>query len=188
MRLEKKLSITNYTSKNDDHEGKFCTFEFIDTAGTRMCAQAYDGICEKYHKELDVGKVYCLSGCRIQKTRSPKSPYKYQFVFGNRTRIEEKMENVDFPTYSPPALSNINGTLDLKPGEFVDLVAYVKDAKDLIDQKTRSGNEIPMRELELADGSTDETVIQIYLLLFFNAKFMKVIRYVDFLDVMGYLC
>lgn len=62
VRLEKKFSITNYTNKKNGREGKFCTFEFVDTAGTHMNGQAYDDICEKYHEELDVGKVYCISG------------------------------------------------------------------------------------------------------------------------------
>lgn len=54
---------------------------------------------------------------------------------------------------------NVNAVLDLKPGVFVDIVASVKSAKNLVDQRTRNGNEIPMRELELCDGSTEETVI-----------------------------
>ena len=80
-------------------------------------------------------------------------------MFGPRTRIQEKRENVEFPSYSPPSLLNVNTVLDLKPGVFVDIVASVKSATNLVDQKTRNGNEIPMRELELSDGSTDETVI-----------------------------
>lgn len=132
-----------------------------------MSAQAFDELCTKYYEKLRMGSAYCFSRCRVQKVKfvSARSPGPFEFVFEKEMQLEEKKAgDADFPIFPKIKLSTVDEILDLKPEMNVNFVALVKKADDICNKKTRSGNVLPMRKIELSDSSTDETVSS----LFFN--------------------
>lgn len=162
VRLDNKFPITN--KKSDWGGFKFCTFEFVDREGTRMPAQAYNDLCTKYHTELQVGSIYCFSGCRIEKVRSTRSPglstSRFLFIFGDKTWIEEKKaDEADILSFPMFHFLTINEILDRKHEELVDFVALIKSAGDLVYNKTRAGEILPMREIVLFEDSTDDITV-----------------------------
>jgi len=159
VRLEKKFPVIPFTNKKTGQEGTFCTFEFIDSEGNRMNAQAYNDICSKYHPELQMGNVYCFSRCSIRKAKSTRSPSSFEFVFETDMRLEERKAGDDnFPSFPLIKRSTVDEILDQLPNMNVNFVAFVKKADNLCNKKTKNGQFTPMREIEVFDDSTDETV------------------------------
>jgi len=129
-----------------------------------MPAQAYGDLCTTYYSELHVGSLYCFSGCRIEKVRSTRSPglsqSRFLFIFGDQMWIEEKKEDeADVLTFPMIHYSTVDEMLDLKPGDFVDFVALIKNADEIVDKKTKAGDILPMREIQVSDESTDDIVL-----------------------------
>jgi len=165
--LDKKFPIITFTDKNTGQGATLCRFEFVDTEGTRMLALAYNDMCTKYHSELQVGSIYCFSGCRIEKVRSSRSlglsQSRFLFIFGDKMTIEEmKADAADILSFPIIHFSTVDEILDRKPGHLVDFVATIKKAGDLVEKEIRNGNVLPMREIELSDDSTEDTVLYLF--------------------------
>ena len=132
-----------------------------------MSAKAFDELCTKYFEKLRIGTVYSFSRCRVQKVKfiSARSPGPLEFVFEKEMQLDEKKAgDADFPIFPTVKRSTVDEILDLKPEMNVNFVAFVKKADDLCNKKTRNGNVLPMRKVELSDSSTNETVsVDIFL-------------------------
>lgn len=91
--------------------------------------------------------------------------------------IEEmKADAADILSFPIIHFSTVNEILDRKPGHCVDFVALIKKAGYLVEKEIRNGNVLPMREIELSDDSTEETVSY----LFYNFSINIIIIFLIF--------
>eukprot|EP01016_Furgasonia_blochmanni_P055645 TRINITY_DN9349_c0_g1_i2.p1 TRINITY_DN9349_c0_g1~~TRINITY_DN9349_c0_g1_i2.p1 ORF type:complete len:626 (+),score=89.93 TRINITY_DN9349_c0_g1_i2:134-2011(+) len=152
-RVTKKSDIRQWSSQKG--HGTVFSIELIDKDGNEIQGSFFNDLAKKFHPELEVDKVYVISGGTIKQANLRFSSVKndYQLVFDRRTNFKPAPEDEEIAH----GKFNFTKIKDLKTAELnsvVDVLGIVMDCGAVQEVKLRNADETkPRRTIHVFDES-----------------------------------
>lgn len=150
-RVMSKSNIRTWS--NQKGEGKLFSFDLCDESG-EIRATAFNQQCDKYFDMLEVDKVYYITKCTLKPANKQYSKLRndYEMTLNNDSEIQECTDATGVPsiTYN---FVNISDISNKEAGDFVDVIAVVKDVSDPVSLTSKAGKNLLKREIVLVDSS-----------------------------------
>ncbi|KAL7747612.1 Replication factor A protein 1 [Sorochytrium milnesiophthora] len=150
-RVQSKGDVRMYT--NQKGEGKLFNCVLMDESG-EIQATGWREQVDQLHPMLDEGRVYLISGGRIQvRGKFNNTNNDYEMVFDRSTTVEPCADAADIPVvrYTATQLSDLAQIEKDSTTDVLGIIRNVHDLQNIVAKST--GRPMVKREVEIADAS-----------------------------------
>ena len=156
VRVYFKGQVVNFRKK-DGSDSCLFTCNLVDKDASEISATFFGAtVVAKYYSDIEVGKVYLMSGGVIRENNKKfgKSKNDFQIAYDYKSHIYIREEKND-PKIPKAAFefTKIKDIEQLKPGTTVDLIAVVVQIGPIETLEMGDGRQVAVRKIELYDIS-----------------------------------
>ncbi|KAL4425850.1 hypothetical protein ABPG75_009866 [Micractinium tetrahymenae] len=151
-RVTQKSDIRRYS--NARGEGRFFSFDLLDSHGGEIRAVAWNDQCDKWESQVEQGKVYMISKASLRNKRGNynQTRHQYEIHLENSSVVELCPDEDDIPNIFFNFVK-VGAVEDTPPKASVDLCAIVESAQDWSTITRKDGTDVQKRAIILRDDS-----------------------------------
>lgn len=150
-RVADKSDIIHYNKRTT---GKLFNVTFLDNSG-EIRATGFNEQVDAYYNKLEVGKVYYVSGCRVNAANKQFSKTKNDFELSldRSTQIEPCLNDVDDIPVAKYNFVPLDKLVDVPPNDLVDVIGVLSHIDDVNQITTKKGDPFDKRDITIVDDT-----------------------------------
>lgn len=151
VRVSDKSNIISYNRKST---GKLFNVIFVDESG-EIKATGFNEQVDNFYDKLEQGKVYYVSGARVNNANRQYSTVKNEFelMFDRSTHIEPCLEDDNSIPINKYDFIPLDAISEVDPNATVDVLGVLSDVQDVSQITTKKGNLFDKRDISLVDDT-----------------------------------
>ncbi|KAF5098687.1 hypothetical protein D0Z00_001940 [Geotrichum galactomycetum] len=151
VRVSDKSKIIHYTRKTS---GKLFNVTFVDESG-EIRATGFNEQVDNFYDKLEIGKVYYVSGARVNTANKQYSNIKNEFelMFDRSTGIEPSHEDDNSIPVNNYSFVPLDAISELEPNSTVDVLGVLTDVQDVTSITTKKQTQFEKRDISIVDDT-----------------------------------
>lgn len=151
VRVSDKSKIIHYNRKTT---GKLFNVTFVDESG-EIRATGFNEQVDNFYDKLEVGKVYYVSGARVNTANKQYSTVKNEFelMFDRSTHIEPSHDDDNSIPVNNYSFVPLDAISELEANSTVDVLGVLTDVQEVTSITTKKGTPFEKRDISLVDDT-----------------------------------
>ncbi len=140
--------------------GNLFSVDLVDQEGGEIRATCFNTVADEYFGMFEIGRAFYISKCQIKSSNRKFNPlnHDYELTIDKNSIVEP----VDDDTAMPEIAFNFTSIAqigDVPNESLIDIIAVVKEVRDVVEFTSKAGKPSARREILLADDSNGASSI-----------------------------